>query len=116
MDSKMMVPDGKGGWTSTTVDSVISGAKADTDKQAAALKQTFINEAGRLTEQLLAFDRAYIMDNNLTAEHRMFAAALYCINLRETYRDETGKLAPEKFDAVAKAAADYYDEQTRPKK
>ena len=84
---------------------VHDGATADQLRQAAALQQAFIDDAGTLTEKLMQFDVIYIKDYGLTKEHRAFAAALYCVNLRETYPD-----GPEAFDLIAAAAGDYYDE------
>ncbi|MBA2706809.1 MAG: hypothetical protein H0U59_03275 [Gemmatimonadaceae bacterium] len=98
------VPDGNRGWKKQEVD-VVDGASADPKKQATAQSQTFINEAGELTEKLLGFDMVFIKDRGLVKEHRAFAAALYCINLRETYPD-----GPAAFDEIAAAAATYYDE------
>ena len=69
------------------------------------MKQAFIEEAGTLTERLMAYDVMYLKDFGLTKEHRAFAAALYCVNLRETYPD-----GPAAFDAIASEAAAYYDE------
>jgi hypothetical protein len=102
------IPDGKGGWTEIEGE-LLPGATADAKKQEAALKLQFINEAAEVTERLVQFDRALIIDKGLTKEHRAFAAALYCINLRESYPDANGKPDPEAFDAIAKMAADYYD-------
>lgn len=98
------VPDGKGGWTTQEV-SVVPGAKADETKVQAAQARTFIDEAGALTERLVQFDMIYLRDKGLTKEHRAFAAALYCVNLRETYPD-----GPDAFDNIAADAAKYYDE------
>jgi len=81
-----------------------------------ARQQQFITDSAGLTERLLKFDRLYIVEQGLSKEHRAFAAALYCINLRETYPGADGKTPdPESFDAVAKMAAEYYDTQTRKK-
>lgn len=77
---------------------------ADISKQTAALEQAFVNEAGALTERLIKFDNLYCQEHGLSKEQRVFAAALYCINLRESYPD--GK---ESFDSIAASAADYYD-------
>ena len=97
------IPDGKGGWIKAQGE-VHSGAAADKARQDAALKAAFIDEAGTLTERIMKFDVIYIKDLGLSKEHRAFAAALYCVNLRETYPD-----GPEAFDAVAAEAAAYYD-------
>lgn len=101
---KIPVPDGRGGWVEQEM-VVQTGAAVDPKKQQAMQSQAFIEEAGRLTEQLLRFDVVYIKDYGLEKEHRAFAAALYCVNLRETYPD-----GPEAFDAIAEAAAQYYDD------
>lgn len=101
---KVPVPDGRGGWTEQEM-VVRAGAKIDVNKQQVAQGQAFIDEAGALTEQLLKFDVLYIKDHSLEKEHRAFAAALYCVNLRETYPD-----GPEAFDKIAEGAAKYYDE------
>lgn len=101
---KVPFPDGRGGWTEQEM-VVRTGAQTDTTKRQEALGQAFIEEAGTLTEKLMQFDVVYIKDHGLAKEHRAFAAALYCVNLRETYPD-----GPEAFDTVAEAAAKYYDE------
>ena len=103
------IPDGKGGWTEISGE-VLAGRIADKEKQEAALKKQFYDEAGELTERLLKFDFLHIKENGLSKEHRAFAAALYCINLRENYPD--GAVA---FDLIAAEAAAYYDENA-PKK
>lgn len=101
---KIKMPDGKGGWIEQDAE-VHSGSQADADKQQAAMEATFINEAGSLTERIMQFDVLYIKDHGLSKEHRAFAGALYCVNLRETYPD-----GPEAFDRLAESAAKYYDE------
>ena len=98
------MPDGKGGWVKAEGE-VHEGASADELRQAEALKQAFIHEAGTLTERIMKFDVVYINDWGLSKEHRAFAAALYCINLRESYPD-----GPDAFDQVAAEAQSYYDE------
>lgn len=104
-DKKVItVPDGRGGWANQEVE-VTAGQKANAQKQQETRGQTFINEAGALTEKLMQFDRLYIKDNGLEKEHRAFAASLYLVNLRETYPD-----GPEAFDKIAEAAAKYYDD------
>ena len=91
--------------------------KADAKKQEQAREQQFIREAATLTERLMKFDRLYITESNLSKEHRAFAAALYCINLRETYPGKDGNTPdPEEFDRIAKMAADYYDAHVPRKK
>lgn len=102
------IPDGKGGWTELEGE-LLPGAKADATKQQAALQKQFIDEAVEITERLAKFDRVLLTERGLTKEHRAFAAALYCINLRESYPGADGKPNPEAFDAIAKMAADYYD-------
>jgi hypothetical protein len=102
--STVRVPDGAGGWVEAE-GTVHPGSAVDTAKQAAAITRAFIDEAGTLTERLLQYDAMYLREMGLTKEHRAFAAALYCVNLRETYPD-----GPEAFDAVAASAAAYYDE------
>lgn len=105
VDKKIVpVPDGRGGWKEQEVE-IRMGAKVDPQKLQEAQSKAFIDEAGTLTEKLLQFDKLYIQDNGLSKEHRVFAAALYCVNLRETYPD-----GPEAFDAIAAAASKYYDE------
>lgn len=107
------IPDGKGGWKEIEGE-LLPGARADVEKQEKARQQQFIAEAAGLTERLLKFDRMYVAEQGLTKEHRAFAAALYCINLRETYPDAAGKKPdPEAFDVIAKMAADYYDSETK---
>jgi hypothetical protein len=107
---KTKIPDGQGGWTEVEGE-VLPGAVADGKKQEEALKQQFIAEAASVTERLLQFDRILIMEKGLTKKHRAFAAALYCINLRETYPGSDEKTPDsDAFDAISKMAADYYDE------
>ena len=106
---KTKVPDGKGGWTEIEGE-LLPGATADAKKQEAALRKQFIEDAAAITERMLQFDRILIIERGLSKEHRAFAAALYCINLRETYPGADGKTPdPLAFDAIAKMAADYYD-------
>jgi len=103
------VPDGRGGWT-VLEGEVLPGATANLDKQAAARQQQFIEESAEITELLLRYDMQLLRDKALTKEHRAFAAALYCVNLRETYPGADEKTAdPAAFDVIAKMAADYYD-------
>jgi hypothetical protein len=103
------IPDGKGGWTEVKGE-VLPGSTADAKKQEEALRAQFITEAAQVTERLLQFDRILIIDKGLTKAHRAFAAALYCINLRETYPGDDEKTpSPEAFDTIARMAADYYD-------
>jgi len=104
MTTKMIdVPDGNGGWVKAE-GTVMPGATANKARQADAMKAAFIEEAGTLTERLMAYDVVYLRDMGLSKEHRAFAAALYCVNLRETYPD-----GPAAFDAIAAEAAAYYD-------
>lgn len=106
---KVRLPDGKGGWKDLE-GQLLPGAKADAAKQEEALRQRFINDAAELTERLLQFDRAYLVEKGLSKEHRAFAAALYCVNLRETYPSDDGKSPdPGAFDDIARMAAEYYD-------
>ena len=106
---KTKIPDGQGGWKELEGE-LLPGAKADADKQEAARRQKFITEAAELTERLLQFDRAYIIEKGLSKEHRAFAAALYCVNLRETYPGEDNTTPDSSaFDEVARMAAEYYD-------
>lgn len=106
------IPDGKGGWTEIEGE-LLPGSTADSKKQEAAMKLQFINEAAEITERLVQFDRVLLKERGLTKEHRAFAAALYCINLRESYPGENGKPDPDAFDAVAKMAAEYYDANSK---
>jgi hypothetical protein len=105
---KTKIPDGKGGWTEIEGE-LLPGATADAPRQEEARKQQFIKDAGEVTERLVQFDRTLLRERGLTKEHRAFAAALYCVNLRETYPGEDGKPDPAAFDVIAKMAADYYD-------
>lgn len=107
---KTKIPDGKGGWTE--VEGELSpGASADAKRQEEARQKQFIEEAAGVTAQLMTFDRSLIIDRGLEKEHRAFAAALYCVNLRETYPGADGKTPdPAAFDAIAEMAAKYYDE------
>ena len=110
------VPDGRGGWTEIEGE-LLPGSTADTAKQDAARQKQFIDEAAAITEQLVLFDRPILRERGLGKEHRAFAAALYCINLRETYPGADEKTPdPEAFDAIAKMAADYYDANDPKKK
>lgn len=105
---KTRIPDGKGGWTELE-GQLLPGATADSKKQEEALQKQFIAESVEITERLAKFDRVLLTERGLTKEHRAFAAALYCVNLRETYPGADGKPDPEAFDAIAKMAAEYYD-------
>ena len=109
---KTKIPDGKGGWTEVEGERV-EGSKANEKKQNEIYQQEFIEDAGSLTESIIKFDQALIKEKGLSKEHRVFAAALYCVNLRDTYPDGT-----EAFDVIATAAAEYYDKNApkRPKK
>jgi len=113
---KTKIPDGKGGWTELEGE-LLPGATADAKKQEEALRQQFIADAASITERLMKFDRQVVIDLGLGKEHRAFAAALYCVNLRETYPGADGKTPdPTAFDNIAKMAADYYDENVPKKK
>lgn len=112
---KTRIPDGKGGWTELEGE-VLPAMSNDEKKQADARKQLFVAEAAAITERILQFDRMLIMEQGLAKEHRAFAAALYCINLRESYPGVDGKPDPAAFDAIAKSAADYYDANAPRKK
>ena len=110
------VPDGRGGWTEIEGE-VLPGAKANSVKQEEAHKQQFIKEAAAITESLLKFDRMLIVEQGLTKQHRAFAAALYCVNLRETYPGDDEKTpSPKDFDAIAQMASEYYDAGIGPSK
>ena len=106
------IPDGKGGWTEVE-GTAVAGAKTNADKQAEALAKVFEEDAGSVADSLMKFDQAMIKERGLSKEHRVFAAALYLVNLRETYPDGF-----DAFDMIARAAADYYDRHApkRPKK
>lgn len=107
---KTRIPDGKGGWTEIEGEVLPGAGVADLKKQEEALKKQFIEEAAEITELLVKFDMPLLKERGLTKQHRAFAAALYCINLRESYPGEDGKTPdPEAFDAISKMAADYYD-------
>ena len=114
---KIKIPDGKGGWTELEGEVSPVANKVNPSKQDAALKAQFINEAAEITERLLQCDRSLILDKGLTKEHRAFAAALYCVNLRETYpgKDDV-TVDPAGFDAIAQMAAEYYDANAPKKK
>jgi hypothetical protein len=113
---KTKIPDGKGGWTEIEGE-VLPGGAADAKKQEEAREKQFIEEAAGVTEMLVKFDMPLLKERGLTKQHRAFAAALYCINLRESYPGEDGKTPdPEAFDAIAKMAADYYDAHVPPRK
>lgn len=66
-----------------------------------------IERAGLLTERLIQYGTAHCKEQGLSPEELVFAAALYAINLRETF--PPGKTA---FDVIAKRAAGYYDSVT----
>ena len=109
------IPDGRGGWAEIEGE-LLPGAVANTQKQEAARQQQFIFEAAAITDLLVKFDQPIITERGLTKEHRVFAAALYCINLRETYPGADGKPDPAAFDAISKQAWDYYDANTSKKR
>jgi hypothetical protein len=112
---KTRIPDGKGGWSEIEGE-LLPGSVADTQKQEAARQQQFIDEAAELTKLLVKFDQPIITERGLTKEHRVFAAALYCINLRESYPGADGKPDPAAFDVISKMAWDYYDANDPKKK
>lgn len=113
---KTKVPDGRGGWTEIEGE-LLPGGSMDAKKQEEARQKQFIDEAASITEQLVLFDRPILKERGLGKEHRAFAAALYCINLRETYPGADNKTPdPTAFDAIAKMAADYYDANDPKKK
>jgi hypothetical protein len=60
--------------------------------------------AEEIVTRLRQYDRLYLSEYGLSKEVRVFAAALYCVSLRETYPD--GVTA---FDKIAADAANYYD-------
>ena len=108
---KTKVPDGKGGWVEIEGE-LLPGAVADTNRQEEARRKQFIADAAAITDKVIQFDRLLVKERGLSKEHRAFAAALYCVNLRETYPGADGETPdPEGFDALAKMAADYYDSQ-----
>lgn len=63
-----------------------------------------IERSGLLTERLIQYGTAHCKEQGLSPEELVFAAALYTVNLRESF--PPGKTA---FDAIAKRAAEYYD-------
>jgi hypothetical protein len=106
---KIKVPDGRGGWTELEGE-LLPGQSADSKKQEDSLRQQFILDAAEITERLVKFDQMLLIERGLSKEHRAFAAALYCVNLRESYPGADGKTPdPAAFDTIAKMAADYYD-------
>lgn len=114
---KTRIPDGRGGWKEIEGEVLPGSGSADTKKQEEAQARQFIEEAAEITEMLVKFDMPLLKERGLTKQHRAFAAALYCINLRESYPGEDGKTPdPEAFDAIAKMAADYYDANVPKKK
>lgn len=64
-----------------------------------------VERAGLLSERLIQYAVAYCKEENLSPEELVFAAALFTVNLRETF--PPGKVV---FDSVAARAAQYYDD------
>jgi len=81
---------------------------AQQNEQAKRLEQKTVQDSiersGRLTERLTQYAMSYCKEQNFTPQELVFAAALYVVNLRETYPD--GKPA---FDDIAAKAAEYFD-------
>lgn len=107
---KTRIPDGSGGWQDVEVDdaSVHRGSMANKERQSAASSKQFISEAGDLTERLAKLANLICKEHGLTPEHAAFAVALLCCNVRNDFPQANG--GPDKFDAVAVSAQDYYDE------
>jgi hypothetical protein len=106
---KVTIPDGNGGWKEIEGE-VHAGSAIDQKKQQEALAAQFYSDAGGLTERLHKFSQLHCTENGLTKEHLVFAAALFTINLRESYPE--GK---EAFDTLSESAWDYY-EKNKPKR
>lgn len=70
------------------------------------MKLEHIKHAEQIATRLAQYDRLYMTDYGLPKEVRVFAAALYCISLRESYPD--GVVA---FDKLAAEAAAYFDKK-----
>jgi len=102
--TKVSLPNGKGGWTEVEGEVLAKDQKVNEKKQKEALNRQFIEDAGGLTERFAKFANVYCKENGLEKEHLAFSAALFCVNLREDYPG--GK---DQFDALAVAAAEYYD-------
>lgn len=75
-----------------------------TKRLAAQSDKDSIERAGLLTERLIQYGIAHCKEQGLSPDELVFAAALYTINLRETFPH--GKAV---FDAIAKKAAEYWD-------
>ena len=63
-----------------------------------------IEHAEQIARRLQQYDTVYLRDFSLPKQVRVFAAALYCVALRETYPG--GK---SEFDRLASEAAKHYD-------
>lgn len=105
---KTTIPVGDGQWAEVEADQVTRDQQADLARQEQARQDAFIEEAGTLTERLMKYDTFHCTEHRLTKEHRAFAAALYCINLRETYPG-----GPEEFDQLAEDALKYWQANTK---
>jgi hypothetical protein len=104
----MKLPDGNGGWVEVEATATHDGQTADAERQAAAQRRAFIEDAGAMTEAVNKFMHAYAKDHELSKEHVAFSMALLLCNIRNEYPD-----GPEAFDKIAEGAQDYYDENTR---
>jgi hypothetical protein len=100
---KTKVPDGKGGWQEV-VGEENPGGSADAGRQALALHQQMELEGAEFADWLGKVGQLRQREKELSPEQAVFGVALLCINMRERFPG--GK---EQFDAIATAAADYYD-------
>jgi hypothetical protein len=103
---KTKVPDGRGGWQETLGEEG-PGESADAARQAAVLQQQMELEGADFADWLGKVGQLRQREKSLSPEQAVFGVALLAINMRETFPG--GK---ERFDAVAGAAADYYDAGT----
>lgn len=78
--------------------------KEQQKRHAAATVASATERATGLTERLITYAQALAKEQSMAPEELVFGAALYLVNLRETY--PAGKTA---FDAITASAADYYD-------
>jgi hypothetical protein len=112
----VQVPDGKGGYKEIEAD-VIKGGRANPDKQAKALEQSWYDDACKLTDDVLKFAQLRAREMNLTKEQFAFAGNLMLINMRETYPGKDPKTVDtSSFDDIGKLAWEYWDDANKPKR
>jgi hypothetical protein len=117
MPSPKMVqlPDGQGGWKMVAADAVSTSGphSADTAKRSEAEQAIFMKAVTDHMNRVIQVEQQFAKDMGLTREQRGAAAALYAINIRNTYPSANGKPAPTEFDTLAAAMQDIYDAEVK---